>query len=156
MLDFQPLSTLKQKSRNRLAVENDMRLVLTNIHPSVSRLCTQMQAQQSHWLAQVLFSFAQQRKYSESNTRNQSVSYLVGCYSNIFRVVGNVWGQALMEYFRMGSRDQKGWEPLLQPIVFDANVPHDARTATPGPPTRSRFNDNCEKQASACNVKLHI
>jgi len=50
MLDFQPLSTLKQKSRNRLDVDNDMRLVVTNIHPSVSRLVSQMQAQSSHWL----------------------------------------------------------------------------------------------------------
>jgi len=28
--------------------------------------------------------------------RNNSLSYLVGCYPNIFRVAGNVWGQALM------------------------------------------------------------
>jgi len=33
MLDFQPLSTLKQKPRNRLDVENGMRLVLTNMSP---------------------------------------------------------------------------------------------------------------------------
>jgi len=31
----------------------------------------------------------------------------------MFIVAGNRWGQALMEYFLTGSRDHKGWEPLL-------------------------------------------
>ena len=37
--------------------------------------------------------------------------YLVSCYFNTFRVAGDVWGQTLV-FFQMGSRDQKGWEPL--------------------------------------------
>jgi len=44
---FQPLSTfditVKQKSKNKLDVENDMRLVLTN-----SPIVAQLQAQSSH------------------------------------------------------------------------------------------------------------
>jgi len=51
MLGFQPLSTLKQKSRNRLDVTNDIRLIHTNTLSRVSRLVAQMQAQSSHWLA---------------------------------------------------------------------------------------------------------
>jgi len=46
------------------------------------------------------------------------VFYLVGCYLNTFRDAGNCWGQALVEYFRMGSRDQKGWEPLCTFIGY--------------------------------------
>jgi len=26
------------------------------------------------------------------------------------------WGRELMSYFQMGSRDEKGWEPLGKPI----------------------------------------
>jgi len=44
VLDFQPLSTLKQKSRNRVDIEDDMRLVLPNMPPRISRLVAQMQA----------------------------------------------------------------------------------------------------------------
>jgi len=39
--------------------------------------------------------------------------YQVGCYLNTFTVAGIGWGQALMHYFRKGSRDQKGWETLI-------------------------------------------
>ena len=51
MLGFQPLSALKQKSRNRLDVKNDIGLIHTNTLTTISRLVAQMQALSFHWLA---------------------------------------------------------------------------------------------------------
>jgi len=93
-LEFQPLSTIKQKPRNRLDVENDIRLVLTNTPPKMSGLVAQIQAQSSHWLASMLFVL-----YKNVNTVNLTCEmivffYHVGCYVNNFRVAGNA-GQTL-------------------------------------------------------------
>jgi len=49
------------------------------------------------------------------------VFYLVGCYLNIFRVAVNGWGQAPLSYFRMGLRDEKGWEPLFYQWMDEYN-----------------------------------
>jgi len=56
--------------------------------------------------------YAYDCKYSGCNTQND-VFYLVGCYLNPFRAAVDGWGRGLMSYFRMGSRDEKGWEPLV-------------------------------------------
>jgi len=47
-LNFQPLSTLKQNSRNKLDVANDTRSILTNTPPTSSGIVAQIQAQSSH------------------------------------------------------------------------------------------------------------
>jgi len=71
-LDSQPLSTLKQKSRNRPVFQNDVRLVFTNTPLKISRLVAQMQAQLAQSSLVPLISicavcFAQECKYSEYN-----------------------------------------------------------------------------------------
>lgn len=45
---FSTLLHIKTKARNRLNVEDDMRLALTNTQPRILKLVTQMQAQPSH------------------------------------------------------------------------------------------------------------
>ena len=104
---FQPLSTfditVKQKSKDRRDVENDMRLVLTNTPPRISRLVAQLQAQSSHWLAWVL-SVMHMNVNTVNATCKMVCFYLVGCYLNPFRVVVNGWGRVLISYSRMGSR----------------------------------------------------
>jgi len=42
-------------SQNRLDIENDMSLAITNTSTQISRLVTRLQAQSSYWLAWVLF-----------------------------------------------------------------------------------------------------
>jgi len=43
-----PLKLLKQNSRNRQDVDNDMRFVLTSTSLRISRVVAQIQAQSSH------------------------------------------------------------------------------------------------------------
>jgi hypothetical protein len=45
---FSTLLQIKTKARNRLDVQDDMRLALTNTQPRIAKLVTQMQAQSSH------------------------------------------------------------------------------------------------------------
>ena len=45
---FSPLLQIKTKARNRLDVLDDMRLVLTQTKPRISKLVKQMQPQSSH------------------------------------------------------------------------------------------------------------
>jgi hypothetical protein len=45
---FSTLLQIKTKARNRLDVQDDMRLALTNTQPRIAKLVTQMQAQPSH------------------------------------------------------------------------------------------------------------
>lgn len=45
---FSTLLHIKTKARNRLTVEDDMRLALTNIQPRISKLVSQIQVQSSH------------------------------------------------------------------------------------------------------------
>ena len=47
---FSTLLQIKTKERNRLDVQNDMRLALTQTKPGISKLVTQMQPQSSHEL----------------------------------------------------------------------------------------------------------
>jgi len=68
MLDFQPLSTLKQKSRNRLDVENDMISSHQHTPKRFKASFTDVSSVVPLIIAYVLFSFAYERKHSESNT----------------------------------------------------------------------------------------
>ena len=45
---FSTIVNIKTKTRNRLDVEDDMRLALTNARPRISKLDAQMQHQASH------------------------------------------------------------------------------------------------------------
>jgi hypothetical protein len=45
---FSTLLQINTKARNRLDVQDDMRLALTNTQPRIAKLVTQMQAQSSH------------------------------------------------------------------------------------------------------------
>lgn len=47
---FSKLTALKTKYRNRLQVEDDLRLALSKIEPRIAFLCKKKQAQVSHWL----------------------------------------------------------------------------------------------------------
>ena len=106
-LDCNPCSNLtlqqKKSQKNRLDVENDMRLVHTNTPTRISRLVTQLQAQSSHWLIWVLFVM-----HMNVNTVNATCKimcfYLVGCFLNPIKVAVNGWGWATMSYFWRGSR----------------------------------------------------
>jgi len=101
-----------------------MSLAITNTSPRISRLVARLQAQSSYWLAWVLLVM-------HMNVNTVDVGYhvkgcafhLVGCYLNtlMFQLMAGAerlchcfeWGRELMSYFQMGSRDEKGWEPLL-------------------------------------------
>ena len=101
---FSILVRIKTKSRNRLNVEDDMRLALTNTSPRISSLvCTD--ASSIVLLVSIYAAwFAYECKYSESNIWNDSVSFLVGCYSNIFRVAGNGWARRLCKLLEWGRK----------------------------------------------------
>ena len=51
---FSTLLQIKTKARNRLGVQDDMRLALTQTKPRISKLVTQMQHQSSHKLLIIL------------------------------------------------------------------------------------------------------
>jgi len=101
-----------------------MSLAITNTSPRISRLVARLQPQSSYWLAWVLLVM-------HMNVNTVDVGYhvkwcafhLVGCYLNtlMLQLMAGAerlchffeWGRELMSYFQMGSRDEKGWEPLV-------------------------------------------
>ena len=57
--------------------------------------------------------FAPHKNVNTVNLTCEMMVFLFCCYLNIFRIVCNGWGRALMQYFRMGCKIKKvGCEPL--------------------------------------------
>jgi len=101
-----------------------MSLAITNTSPQISRLVAQPQAQSSYWLAWVLLIMHMNVNTVDVDCHVKWCAFhLVRCYLNtsMLQLMAGAeqlchifeWGRELTSYFQMGSRDEKGWEPLL-------------------------------------------
>jgi len=101
-----------------------MSLAITNTSPRISKLVARLQAQSSYRLAWVLLVIHMNVNTVDVGYHVKWCAYhLVGCYLNTLMLQLMAGAERLchilnriasfMSYFQMGSRDEKGWEPLL-------------------------------------------